>query len=230
MTKNVEDYLAFKAGKIKMPPHLAIKGQSGRLFENNFMESISKTPIWIPQILYIVGGGFLVWYSIVKLGIPFLTVIPLVLGGILLWTFAEYMVHRFVYHTETSSPGFTKFQHNAHSHHHNYPKDKYRLAMPPVPSIVLSIVFFSLFYLVFNAFGVPNYTFAFFPGFWWGYLGYITIHYMQHVIRMPKYPPARKLWEHHAVHHYKNPYVAHGVSTRLWDWVFGTMPEKQSKE
>jgi sterol desaturase/sphingolipid hydroxylase (fatty acid hydroxylase superfamily) len=62
-----------------------------------------------------------------------------------------------------------------------------------------------------------------------GYLGYISIHYSQHRIKSPSWPPFRALWKHHDVHHYVNPYVAHGVSTRVWDFVFGTMPLKKDK-
>jgi len=39
----------------------------------------------------------------------------------------------------------------------------------------------------------------------------------------------RLLWQNHAIHHYQNPYVAHGVSTRLWDLVFGTLPDKKNR-
>ena len=43
------------------------------------------------------------------------------------------------------------------------------------------------------------------------------------------YGPFKRLWKYHALHHYKYPETkAFGVSTTLWDWVFGTlcMPEK----
>lgn len=56
---------------------------------------------------------------------------------------------------------------------------------------------------------------------------YISMHYAQHRVRKPIYKPWQKLWVHHAYHHYKDPYVAFGVSTRLWDYVFGTMPPKE---
>ena len=52
------------------------------------------------------------------------------------------------------------------------------------------------------------------------------MHYAQHRIRKPIYKPWQKLWVHHSYHHYKDPYTAYGVSTRLWDYIFGTMPPK----
>ena len=137
----------------------------------------------------------------------------------------EYIIHRFVYHTETHSEGYTQFQESLHSNHHHYPKDPERLAMPPVPGLVLGSLFFGFFYLIMGI-----YAFAFFPGFILGFDAYITLHYYQHLIKSPKYKPWKKLWQHHKAHHYSNPYSAFGVSTRLWDYVFGTMPKASNKK
>ena len=72
-----------------------------------------------------------------------------------------------------------------------------------------------------------NYAFAFFPGFLLGYVAYISIHYMQHLFKPPAFPPLNRLWKWHALHHYKYPLTkAFGVSTSLWDVVFGTQPRE----
>ncbi|MGB3618930.1 MAG: sterol desaturase family protein, partial [Catalinimonas sp.] len=34
------------------------------------------------------------------------------------------------------------------------------------------------------------------------------------------------LWVHHSIHHFKDDERAFGVSSPLWDWVFGTMPRR----
>ena len=145
--------------------------------------------------------------------------------GFVTWTFLEYVIHRFAYHTETNSEGFLKFQHSGHGIHHQHPKDPERLAMPPVPGVILASMFFALFSLALGAKAL-----AFFPGFMLGYLCYITMHFYQHRIKSPKYKPWQRLWTHHKAHHYSNPYKAFGVSTRLWDWLFGTMPEKGKRK
>jgi sterol desaturase/sphingolipid hydroxylase (fatty acid hydroxylase superfamily) len=150
---------------------------------------------------------------------PAMQIVLLGFGGALSWSFVEYMVHRFVHHSETNSEKFSRIQHNGHWIHHLYPKDPTRLAMPPVPALVLASVFFLLFFLL-----MGENAFAFFPGFMIGYVAYISLHYAQHKYPIPKkYQPFRRLWKQHIVHHYKNPYVAYGVSTNLWDFVFGTM-------
>lgn len=222
MKKNVEEYLAFKKGDIRMPAHLKpTKEVKGVLYKGKFMESITRAPIWVPQLMWISVVILFLYSSFARFKLSPLEVIPLFLGGIVLWTFLEYMIHRFVYHTETNSEAFIRLQFTMHTIHHQHPKDSERLAMPPLPGLILAGAFLSIFVLIIGVYAV-----AFFPGFIFGYLLYITLHYYQHLVKSPKYKPWQRLWVHHKGHHYSNPYSAFGVSTRLWDWVFGTMPKK----
>ncbi len=223
MENNVKEYFAFKRGEIKMPEHLTIrKGITGKLFKNKFLELLTRTSIFSPIIVHVTTSAVSIWYGTARLGIQLSSALLVFLAGYFFWSFAEYCVHRFLYHTETNSKFLLNIQHKAHGIHHQYPIDPTRLAMPPVPGLLLSGVFFLIFWLVH-----PVYAFAFFPGFMMGYLTYISMHYAQHRIKSPKYGPWKALWKHHHIHHYVDPYVAHGVSTRFWDFVFGTMPKKK---
>ena len=204
-----------------IPLHLKPRSEEkGPLFKNKFMEKITRSPIEVPVAMHTcISIGFL-YYSIVYVQISLVMVIILFLAGILSWTLAEYVVHRGVYHTKTNSKWWLKLQHAGHGIHHQYPRDRDRLAMPPLPAIFLITLFFGLFWLIGGV-----YAFAFFPGFLFGYVLYISFHYAQHRFKPPKFGPWKKLWKHHAFHHYKYPETkAFGVSTRLWDFVFGTMP------
>jgi len=221
MEKNVEEYQAFKKGEIKMPQHLAIrKAITGPLFKNKFLEYLTRTSIFTPIVLHLSISSFMFWYGVISFGISLTAGLFVLMGGVIFWSFAEYNVHRFLYHTGTNSKFLHNLQHKAHGIHHQYPLDPTRLAMPPVPSLLLSGAFFLIFWL-FNS----TYAFVFFPGFMIGYLTYISIHYAQHRFKAPKYGPWKALWRHHQIHHYVNPYVSHGVSTRFWDFIFGTMPK-----
>lgn len=203
-----------------MPAHLKPRKElTGKMYESAFMERITRTPIWVPQIMWVAIGAIFIWFSVSKMALNPYTVIILVLSGFVTWTLTEYLVHRFLYHTETNYDWLYSIQYKGHGFHHLYPKDPERLAMPPIPGLVFSSVFLALFYLA-----MGKYAFAFFPGFMIGYDCYISMHYFQHVVKSPAYKPWKKLWRHHKAHHYSNPYAAFGVSTRLWDWVFSTMP------
>lgn len=226
MKRNVKDFIAFKHGQIRMPEHLKPrKEESVRIYKNKVMEFLSRSPFGVPHSMWIIVAAFFFWYSLTALDMPVLYVALTGIAGFFTWTIAEYLIHRFVYHTETNSKGISFFQKYIHGTHHHYPKDPERLALPPVPGLIYGSIFLGLFYLFFG-----QYAFAFFPGFMLGYDAYITLHYFQHKIKSPNYKPWKKLWQHHKAHHYSNPYSAFGVSTRLWDLVFGTMPKDSNKK
>jgi len=100
--------------------------------------------------------------------------------------------------------------------------------MPPVPSLILSSAIFGLMYL-----GLRQQTFMFFPGFLLGYLMYGTMHYAIHAWN-PPFKWMKGLWRNHHLHHYKNEHNGYGVSSTIWDHIFGTMfdlkKEKEDKE
>lgn len=204
----------------QIPGHLKPKNEgTDHLFRNGIMEKLTRTHISVPVTMHSVIVLVFVYLGLQRVEWTYL--IPFFIGGWLFWTLAEYWVHRFVYHTHTDKEWWLKIQHMGHGIHHQYPKDPTRLAMPPVPALILLSVFFGLFWLI-----MQKYAFAFFPGFVFGYLLYISMHYAQHKYRAPKFEPFRTLWKAHAIHHYKNPeHEVFGVSTLIWDRLFGTLPK-----
>lgn len=209
-----------------MKPKVTTDFQHGQaqIFKNPFLESLTKTNPLQNVIVYgsvIIG---LIALAIVKIGLDPWVVVGLFTVGLFFWTFAEYMLHRYVFHWVTEAKWSQRFHFIMHGSHHQYPRDKERLLMPPVPGILMGSVLFGLFYVVFWVFGAPKLTFGFFPGFFTGYLLYSFVHRATHVMRPPK--RFKKLWMHHSLHHYRYPDKAFGVSNTLWDRVFGTMPPK----
>ncbi|KAG4078439.1 hypothetical protein HA402_000414 [Bradysia odoriphaga] len=104
-----------------------------------------------------------------------------------------------------------------HGNHHEYPRDRQRLFMPPVPSLIISSFLFTVFYLL-----MQQAAWAFFPGFISGYLLYGSMHYAIHAWA-PPFKWLKPLWRNHHLHHYKDEERGFGVSSTLWDRVFGTM-------
>ena len=103
-----------------------------------------------------------------------------------------------------------------HGVHHDYPNDATRLVMPPILSIPLAVIFYLMFRLLFGA-SAP----AISAGFAFGYVCYDTIHYATHHFAM-KQGVWRWLKHYHLRHHYRDDAAGFGVSTPLWDYVFGT--------
>lgn len=213
-----------------IPEHLRPRNSgAARLFVNSFMERITRTHVLVPIIMHSIIVLFLVYVSWSELlqGIPGISFsIPvyvlLFVAGWFAWTLFEYVLHRWVYHINTDNKIILAIQHAGHGIHHQFPRDPTRLAMPPLTALLLQVVVFGLFWLM-----MQNFTFAFFPGFLTGYIAYITLHYLEHCVRPPKFELLHKLWKWHALHHYKYPETrAFGVSTNLWDVIFGTQPEE----
>lgn len=203
------------------------KGQA-QLFNNPYLEMLTKTHplvIWGMYLPIIIGFP---WYAADKFSYTGLTILLVFITGMLFWSLFEYLIHRYVFHLVAESKRGRKFVYILHGNHHEYPRDKERLFMPPVPSLIIaSIIFFSIYALL------RNYTFMFFPGFMLGYLMYGTMHYAIHAWN-PPFKWMKPLWRNHHLHHYKNEGLGYGVSSTLWDHAFGTMfdlkNEKEDKE
>ncbi len=205
--------------KIK-PKHSGSK----RIFENPILERLSRTHISIPISIFITISVGLLIYAVMYTNLP-VPVIPfLFLGGFLFFTFMEYMAHRYLFHMKPDKSWKRTIQYNMHGVHHEFPKDKDRLAMPPLLSITFAVFFFAVFYSLMN-----TRVFGFLPGILCGYSAYLFVHYIVHA-----YPPPKNifkhLWINHAIHHYRDDSVVFGVSSPLWDYVFGTMPEKTEEK
>jgi sterol desaturase/sphingolipid hydroxylase (fatty acid hydroxylase superfamily) len=192
-----------------------------QLFSNPILEKLSRTHIGVPIGVFFVYASALLYWSITHTSLSAgLTTTMFVIGAIS-FTWVEYMVHRYIFHMGTYTKWREKFQYTVHGVHHEYPKDKERLAMPPLLSITIATLLLLFFRLV-----LGDMVFAFLPGFLVGYAYYLSVHYVVHVYQPPK-NFLKSLWVNHAVHHYKHGEYVFGVSSPLWDYVFGTMREKQ---
>jgi len=200
-----------------------------RLFKNDFLESLTKTRPWVIYSIYIPLCMYLIYYSHDTLGYAYSFIAMMFFGALAFWTLFEYFAHRYLFHYEPSSDWATRIVYIFHGNHHEYPRDRMRLFMPPVPSIILAAVVFSLIYLFSLLFtGTGDYAYMFFPGFMIGYLAYVSMHYAIHAFAPPK--PLKALWRNHHLHHYKYPERGFGVSSVFWDVVFGSLPKEKEKK
>jgi sterol desaturase/sphingolipid hydroxylase (fatty acid hydroxylase superfamily) len=134
------------------------------------------------------------------------------------------MVHRFVFHFPPRTPWQERLSFLFHGVHHAQPRSKTRLVMPPMVSVPLALLFYALFYLVVVVLlGVPHWLPALFAGFVSGYLAYDMLHYAMHHAPM-RARPLKYVRRYHMLHHTQTPGRRFGVSSPLWDWVFGTKP------
>ena len=192
-----------------------------RLFKSDFMEFFTHvSPVtivvaWTPVIIYM-------FVSSVMAATPSGVIVSGAVLGIILWSVAEYTLHRFVFHFTPRTPLQERVIFLFHGIHHAQPQDKTRLVMPLPVSIPVALLFYGLFTLVCGVLlGAPAWVHPLMAGFLIGYLAYDLTHYATHHFPM-RYGYAKYLKRYHMMHHYKDPNTRFGVSSPAWDFVFGT--------
>jgi 4-hydroxysphinganine ceramide fatty acyl 2-hydroxylase len=190
--------------------------ESVRMFKNDFLESLSKVHFLVPVFIFVPVILFCIYKAIFEVNIDLLTLAELFVFGIFVWTFVEYIMHRFVFHfAPPGKPWAQRMHFIFHGVHHDYPSDAKRLVLPPSVSIPLA----TIFYFLFKAILPVDYIFGFFPGFILGYLFYDLSHYAIHHFNF-KGSLWKKIKQHHMLHHYQDPDKGYGVSSPLWDKIF----------
>ena len=193
-----------------------------RLFKSDVLEffthisPIAILVIWIPVVIYFLVLAF-------NISSPF-EIIFGYLFGLIFWTFAEYGLHRFLFHFKPRAPWQERVSFLMHGVHHAQPTIKTRLVMPPPVSVPLAALFYGAFVLILGVIlPLDNWVKPLFAGFITGYVLYDMTHYALHHIRW-QHPYMKSLRRYHMLHHSQTPNQRYGVTSPLWDRVFGTMP------
>jgi 4-hydroxysphinganine ceramide fatty acyl 2-hydroxylase len=190
------------------------------MFQNRLIEFFSRSNPIVISIIHIALISTFYYYGSNQFYLEFYLQIFLFMGGIFVWTLAEYLIHRFIFHWTTKNKILEVIHYALHGHHHENPTDRNHLFMPPIPVLIIVFSLFSSFYLL-----LGKYAFFFFSGFEFGYLIYSMIHYFVHLKPFSN-GFMKKLWIHHVKHHYENSSNRYGVSSTFWDHVFRTMPRE----
>jgi dihydroceramide fatty acyl 2-hydroxylase len=131
-------------------------------------------------------------------------------AGILAWSLAEYWIHRMVFHGPTSFEPM-------HQMHHTLPKDVIGLASWATFTAFAGVL------LIVATFAGGAIACAFTAGLMGGYLFYCGIHvhfhHHEHGARLSRYVAFMNA--HHIAHH-RGGKGNFGVSSPIWDFVFGT--------
>lgn len=122
-----------------------------------------------------------------------------VIGGAVLFTFAEYWAHRSFLHG--------LFYHGQHEHHHLHPADYVVFPIWYTPLI------FFLFWFVFPL--------GIFTGLVIGYCWFLTWHHVLHHFDLTQWPLVKKYALWHLAHHH-NPKCNYGITVPIWDLLFRT--------
>jgi 4-hydroxysphinganine ceramide fatty acyl 2-hydroxylase len=170
---------------------------------------------WIFPIL----AAFLVWFTDARQPETrlreLLWLIPL---GIAAWTLLEYGLHRFVFHSEIGNRTIAGLLNGSHLEHHAQPREVRHLLVHTSYGLVVStLVYILLLATLRDSFRATGLL----AGVWMGFLYYESVHYRVHLSNSPGALIGFQRRAHFH-HHFRAPDVCFGVTTPLWDYVFGS--------
>jgi sterol desaturase/sphingolipid hydroxylase (fatty acid hydroxylase superfamily) len=134
------------------------------------------------------------------------------------WGLLEYVLHRFVFHYDARSAFGKKVVYAAHLSHHDDPRATDRIFSSLIISAPVAAAYLLLGWIATGSWRAASFLFA---GLVLGYFYYELLHFRVHH-RRARLRLFRYLRKYHLLHHYRTPELRFGVSSPLFDIVFGT--------
>ena len=135
------------------------------------------------------------------------------LAGLLVWSFAEYALHHWVFHRLK----FATIGRQEHLRHHSqfgyFSPTRLKLKLA---AVALTLAF-ALVSLWLSAGEAITFVFALGASYFW----YERVHHAHHEYA-PKTRYGAWMRKHHFFHHFHDARVNHGVTSPIWDIIFGT--------
>lgn len=201
--------------------------RDARLFQWDWMEPLSKT-VWYVIPLVWLPVAALMWLPYILSPAFDLAHAAVIFGtGLVAWTLVEYAIHRFIFHLDDYVPdtGVALVIHFLlHGIHHKVPMDRYRLVMPPALFAILAGLAYLLVRPLALSFLSANVFHALYATVFVGYVMYDLMHYSQHHMKFGKGSYFGGMKQYHMKHHFSGlQNVGYGITSKVWDHVFGTV-------
>ncbi|KAG2234264.1 hypothetical protein INT48_002854 [Thamnidium elegans] len=194
-------------------------------FGHPLLEPLTKTAWYVVPSIWLPYAAYQLYHSL-SFGNVQGTALSFVLG-IVIWSLLEYLLHRFFFHLDDLLPDTQMafvLHFVIHGFHHYLPMDKLRLVMPPTLCIVIAYPLVRLGYILFP----PMMAYGVVAGGFFGYILYDCTHYYLHHARVFKVH-FKEMKKYHLAHHYKNYEGGYGITSKIWDYCFGTVLEYDPK-
>jgi len=147
---------------------------------------------------------------------PPLFLLALFALGFAAWSFLEYVIHGWLAHTFATPAA------PLHWTHHRDPRRVFTSLLVWGPT---SVAIWGLLATLVGATPAA----ALVLGILAGFQRYEYVHWRIH-FRAARGARQELLRVHHLAHHFRNPKAYHGVTTRLWDRLFGTLPAQHRED
>src|SRR5580693_638768 len=97
------------------------QGDTCRMFESDFLERFSRIHPATPFVVWVPVAVAFVARSALRHDVPVPGIVGMVLLGMLAWTLAEYVLHKYVFHWTKDTPAGRRIHFLLHGVHHDYP-------------------------------------------------------------------------------------------------------------
>jgi sterol desaturase/sphingolipid hydroxylase (fatty acid hydroxylase superfamily) len=192
--------------------------QSTRLTRRERSLRIDKVQLYRPFAFY-TAALVLMHVAVVRSGEGSLTTGALLfVGGLLTWGLYEYAVHRWVLHRVPREDGFNLPGNVTHLRHHADPNALDRLNVQFSESVPVCVVYCALAWGVTGSWQAAVYLFT---GLILGYFFYEYLDFQAHH-GTSRGRLTRYFRKYHLQHHHYDATVRYGVTSPLFDYLFGT--------
>jgi hypothetical protein len=138
--------------------------------------------------------------------------------GLFSWGFLEYFLHRFIFHYDARSESGRKVLYAAHLSHHENPTATNQIFASLGMTVPIAASYWLLAWLVTSSSRDASYlSIAVIAG----YFFYEWLHFQCHHGKS-RLPLLRYLKKYHLLHHHKTPHLRFGVTSPIFDLIFGT--------
>ncbi len=169
-----------------------------------------------PFLIFVPVVAAMAGWSVTHSTLGPIRLLILGISGLVAWTLMEWVLHRAM-HIDTGIGLIERLQDSAHLRHHREPDDLEHSMVRLRASVPIVLLLFGVAWL---ALGQIDEALAVMCGLLIGYLFYEFVHLSAHAAHPP--PGLRSLQRMHLRHHFGSNDRAFGVTSPVWDFIFGT--------
>jgi len=181
-------------------------------------QSVDRFQLYKPFIFY-TAVSLLMQSAVVREGeSSLMTFAGFFITGLLTWGLYEYAVHRWVLHREPKSEGFNLPGNLTHLRHHADPDSLQRLNVQLSESVPVCVVYYLLAWALTGSWQAATHLYT---GLIAGYFFYEYLDFQAHH-GTSRGRLTRYFRKYHLQHHHYDATVRFGVTSPLFDYLFGT--------
>lgn len=181
-------------------------------------QQVDRFQLYKPFIFYIAVIGLMQFAVVASGASTLLTAVGLFVAGLLTWGLYEYATHRWVLHREPKAEGFNLPGNLTHLRHHADPNSLQRLNVQLSESIPVCVVYVLVAWALTGSWQAATHLFT---GLIAGYFFYEYLDFQAHH-GTSRGRLTRYFRKYHLQHHHYDATVRFGVTSPIFDYLFGT--------